>query len=148
MKHLKLLFAAALMASCDMGTDGNGAVRDTAEAWAEAYFNCDYVEAGKYATAESDKWLRFAASNTTEQELELVNGRHAVVASDDDVSISNDTLRTVTLRVNNYLKPSMLGEPAVQPDEEGVFYVSVVKRDGRWQVRMEGLPQSEKQSRD
>ena len=148
MKHLKLLFAVALMASCDMGQDGNEAVHETAETWAEAYFNCDYVQAGKYATAESDKWLRFAASNTTAQDLELLNERHAVVASDDDVSFSDDTLCIVTLRVNHYLKPSMLGEPSVQADEEGVFYVTMVKRDGRWQVRMEGLPRSEKQSHD
>ena len=32
--------------------------------------------------------------------------------------------------------------------EDGTIKVLVLKRDGEWKVRMEGLPRSEKQSRD
>ena len=155
MKHLKhvmgTLFlagvATVLLSGCDTSPDSNPAARNAAVAWAEAYFNCDFMQAQDYSTPESSKWLSYAASNITEHDLELLHERNAVVTC-DDITVTNDTLLLVTLRVRHYLKPAMLGEQAVQADEEGVFNITVVQRDKQWKVRMEGLPQSEKQSRD
>ena len=134
------------MASCNGGFEGDGAALDVAANWADAYFNCDFHEAATFATPESDKWLRFAASNTTEQDLQTLEGK-ATATADDYFTVANDTLRIVTLYVKNFLKPVAVGSPA-QIQEEGTFLITVVKRDGKWKVRMEDLPQSEKQSRD
>ena len=101
----------------------------------------------QYVTEESGKWLRFAASNTTESDLELLQRQQATVDADDYFPVATDTLRVVRLKVENYLSPTALGEASRQ-EEEGVFEVTVVKRADSWQVRMEGLPRSEKQSRD
>ena len=146
MKQLLLFMAAALMAGCDAATGSDQGARDAAGAWADAYFNCDFKDAATNATAESDKWLRFAASNTTEEDLKLVNGG-ATVSAADYFTIANDTLRVVTLTVRNFLKTTAVGAPA-ELQQEGRFLVTVVKRDGDWKVRMEGLPRSEKQSRN
>ena len=134
------------MASCNLGFEGDNAALDVATEWADAYFNCDFRDAANYTTAESDKWLRFAASNTTEQDLQVIQGK-ATSSADEYFTEANDTLRIVTLHVRNFLKPVALGA-APQLQEEGTFLVTVVKRDGKWKVRMEGLPQSEKQSHD
>lgn len=134
------------MASCNIGQEGDDVALNVATDWADAYFNCDFHEAASYATAESERWLRFAASNTTEQDLQTVKGG-ATADADDYFTVANDTLRVVTLHVRDFLKPVAVGEPA-QLQEEGTFLVTVVKRDGKWKVRMEGLPRSEKQSRD
>ena len=134
------------MASCNIGQEGDDVALNVATDWADAYFNCDFHEAASYATAESERWLRFAASNTTEQDLQTVKGG-ATADADDYFTVANDTLRVVTLHVRDFLKPVAVGEPA-QLQEEGTFLVIVVKRDGKWKVRMEGLPRSEKQSRD
>ncbi|MCR5365388.1 MAG: hypothetical protein K6E67_04505 [Prevotella sp.] len=146
MRQLFLLLSAAIMASCNIGQEGDDVALSVATDWADAYFNCDFHEAASYATAESEQWLRFAASNTTEQDLQTVKGG-ATATADDYFTVANDTLRVVTLHVRNFLKPVAVGEPA-QLQEEGTFLVTVVKRDGKWKVRMEGLPRSEKQSRD
>lgn len=156
MKHLKHVMvplfltgvATAVLSGCGMGSNSNRAARNAAVAWGEAYFNCDFMQAQDYSTPESNKWLSFAASNITEHDLEMLRAQNAVVTCDDDITVSNDTLLLLTLRVSHYLKPAILGEQAVQADEEGVFNIPVVKRGKRWMVRMEGLPQSEKQSRD
>ena len=134
------------MASCNIGQEGDDVALNVATDWADAYFNCDFHEAASYATAESERWLRFAASNTTEQDLQTVKGG-ATADADDYFTVANDTLRVVTLHVRDFLKPVAVGEPA-QLQEDGTFLVTVVKRDGKWKVRMEGLPRSEKQSRD
>lgn len=146
MRQLFLLLSAVMMTGCTLGFEGDNAALDVATDWAEAYFNCDYHEAADYATAESERWLRFAASNTTEQDLQTIQGK-ATATADDYFTVANDTLRIVTLHVKNFLKPAAAGSTA-QLQEDGTFLVTVVKRNGKWKVRMEGLPRSEKQSRD
>lgn len=147
MKHLKMMIGLLLLTGCGEATESDDAARQVAQAWGDAYFNCDYHEAEQYVTEESGKWLRFAASNTTESDLELLQRQNATVDADDYFPVATDTLRVVRLKVENYLSPTALGEASRQ-EEEGVFEVTVVKRADSWQVRMEGLPRSEKQSHD
>ena len=145
MKLLLLFLAAILMAGCDMGIDGDQQAKNVAEAWADAYFNCDYKDASGYVTPESQKWLQYAASNTTAEELEVLkDAGGAQVAVEELFDEANDTMRLVTLNVTNSLKPSKNPELV----KDGMYKVVVVKRADSWQVRMVGLPRNEKQSRD
>ena len=147
MKQLLLFFVAILTAGCDAGIDGDQQAMEVAGNWADAFFNCDYKDASGYVTPESRKWLQYAASNTTADELQLLQeSGGARVTVDEGFDEANDTMRLVTLKVTNSLKP------ATQKDAEllknAVFKVVVEKRDADWQVRMAGLPRSEKQSLD
>ena len=126
MKQLLLFMATVLMVGCDTAMSNGQKACDAAGAWADAYFNCDYKDAKGYVTDDSQKWLQFAASNTTEQDLKrLLEAGGA----------------RVTLSVSNVLTATGVAD-------EGTFHVTVVKRDAGWQVRMEGLPQSGMRSRD
>ena len=148
MKLLLLFMAAVLLTGCDMGMDGDQEARDAAEAWADAYFNCDFKDASGYVTPESQKWLQYAASNTTEQDLKLLQdagGAQVIVSENFDVA--NDTLRVVTFSVTNVLTPAAQRQASALA-KEATFKVTVVKRKAGWQVRMEGLPQNGMQSRD
>jgi len=147
MKQFIAVLSALLMIGCGGGLGDDSATHDVAVAWAEAYFNADYHTAEQYVTPESRKWIRFAASNTTEADLKLLNEQHAEVEADGSSPLVNDTLHVVTLIVSNYLSATAFNE-APRQEEEGKFLVTVVKRDDDWLVRMEGLPRSEKQSRD
>ena len=102
---MRLLFSfltVVLMASCNTGFNGDDEAQTTATQWAEAYFNCDFKDAANYATPESERWLRFAASNITEEDLKLVNGG-ATASAEEYFTIANDTLRVVTVTVRNFL---------------------------------------------
>lgn len=144
-KHLIALMLPVAVAGCQLGADGDGAAREVARDWADAYFNCDYKDALNYVTPESEKYLRFAASNTTEHDLELLRERPAEIAVLDDFTEANDTLRVVTLQVRNVLSADIMAKEP-QLIESGTFLVTVVRRDGKWRVRMEGLPRSGTQS--
>ena len=147
MKLLLLFVAAILMAGCDAGMNGDQQARKVAGDWADAYFNYDFKDASGYVTPESQKWLQFAASNVTEQELKLIQeAGGAMVTVSEGFDEANDTMRLVTLTVTNSLKPSAQGKADLTKD--GTFKVVVVKREADWQVKMAGLPRSEKQSRD
>jgi hypothetical protein len=143
MKLLLLFATAILIAGCDAGMTGDQQARNAAEDWADAYFNCDFKDAKEYVTEESQKWLQFAASNTTEQDLKLLQeAGGAQITVSEDFEEANDTMRLVTLTVNNCLT----AKSALS--KEATFKVRVVKREVGWQVRMEGLPQNGMQSRD
>lgn len=146
MKNIILLTSVLMLAGCSMGSDDSSA-SCTALTWADAYFNCDFVEAAKHVTPESEKWLRFAASNIVEDDLQLLRDNPVEIDEDADVTYSNDTLRVVSIDVKNFLVNRSVDEPKEQADE-GTFLVNVVKRNGQWAVRMEGLPRSGKQSPD
>ncbi len=130
----------------------NGDDQEATEAaikWADAYFNYDFHEAEKYATPESRQWIQFAASNTTVRDLQLVqeNEGGASVEVNDFFPDANDTLRVVSLTVHDYVSSTLPADSARLVDE-ATFSITTVLRDGAWKVRMEGLPQSERQSRD
>ena len=143
MKLLLLFATAILVAGCDAGMTGDQQARNAVEDWADAYFNCDFKDAKEYVTEESQKWLQFAASNTTEQDLKLLHeAGGAQITVSEDFEEANDTMRLVTLTVNNCLT----AKSALS--QEATFKVRVVKREAGWQVRMEGLPQNGMQNRD
>ena len=147
MKQLLLFMTVILLAGCDVRMDGDQQARKSAGDWADAYFNCDFKDASGYVTPESQKWLQYAASNTTAEELKLLQkAGGAQVTVDDGFDEANDTMRLVTLNVTNSLKPSAQGKAELV--KNGTFKVVVVKREAGWQVRMAGLPRSGKQSRD
>ena len=148
MKVFFLFCTAFLMTGCSLVLTDDNEAMDVAARWAEAYFNYDFHEAELYVTPESERWLRFAASNTTEHDLQLVQeDGEAIVDVDDFFTEANDTLRIVQLRVRNFVSATLPADSAHRVDE-AMFNITTVLRDGKWKVRMEGLPQSEKQSRD
>lgn len=147
MKKTLVLVLSLLLAACDMMQNDDNEATSTAVQWGEAFFNCDYHAAEALCTPESRRWLQFAASNTTQQDLDLLKQHATQVEATDFFPEANDTLRVVELVVRNSVKPTVAGEEPSQTDK-ALFHTTVVKRNGSWLVRMASLPQSEKQSHD
>ena len=145
-KYLRLSLTLALTA-CNMMQNDDDQATAIAIEWGEAFFNCDYHAAEALSTPDSRRWLQFAASNTTQQDLDLLKQHAAEVEATDFFPEANDTLRVVELMVRNSVKPTIAGEEPSQI-EKAMFRTTVVKRNGSWLVRMASLPRSEKQSRD
>ena len=147
MKKTLVLALSLLLTACDMIQNDDDEATSTAIQWGEAFFNCDYHAAEALCTPESRRWLQFAASNTTQQDLDLLKQHAAEVEATDFFPEANDTLRVVELAVRNSVKPTIAGEQPSQI-EKAMFRTTVVKRNGSWLVRMASLPRSEKQNRD
>ena len=147
MKKLLILAMVLSLTACNLTNREDTLATDVAVQWGEAFFNCDYHAAQALSTPESRRWLQFAASNTTQQDLDLLKQHAAEVESTDYFPAANDTLRVVQLVVRNSLSPAVNGGAPLQVDE-ALFSVTVVKRNDQWLVRMASLPRSERQSRD
>ena len=119
-----------------------------AEGFADKYFNYDLAGAAGLCTPESGKWIAFAASNVTQEDVDMLNAREeSAECSAETVELTGDSTATAECRVENFLRPDTLGRPA-EMTGEAVYAISLVKRNGRWLVKMEGLPQSGRRSRD
>ncbi len=141
-----IVFSLLALTACQLNKVTEKKAARTAEQWAEAFFQADYQEAQQYVTPESQRWLQFAASNITQHDLDLLNAADINVEVEDILPSDNDSLVKAIINVSNYVAPALLGqESSIQ--QEGVFSVILVEQDGKWRVRMEGLPQNERQSR-
>jgi hypothetical protein len=147
MKKFQILLLTLSLTACNMMQNDEDQATAVAVEWGEAFFNCDYHAAEALCTPESRRWLQFAASNTTQQDLDLLKQHAAEVEATDFFPEANDTLRVVELVVRNSVKPTVAGEEPSQIDK-ALFHTTVVKRNGNWLVRMASLPQSGRQSRD
>ena len=147
MKKYLILSLTLALTACNMMQNDDDQATAIAIEWGEAFFNCDYHAAEALSTPDSRRWLQFAASNTTQQDLDLLKQHAAEVEATDFFPEANDTLRVVELVVRNSIKPTIAGEQPSQI-EKAMFRTTVVKRNGSWLVRMASLPRSEKQSRD
>lgn len=147
MKKLLIWALALSLTACSMLRKDDDQATAVAVEWGEAFFNCDYHAAEALCTPESRRWLQFAASNTTQHDLDMLRQQAAQVEATEFFPVASDTLRVVELVVRNSVSPTILGGESAQI-EEALFHVTVVKRNGSWLVRMASLPRSEKQSRD
>ena len=147
MKKLLILAMVLSLTACNLTNREDTLATDVAVQWGEAFFNCNYHAAQALSTLESRRWLQFAASNTTQQDLDLLKQHAAEVEATDYFPAANDTRRVVQLVVRNSLSPAVNDGAPIQVDE-ALFSVTVVKRNDQWLVRMASLPRSERQSRD
>lgn len=149
MKQVLLLFTILLMTtSCENSDSSAKDAELVAKQWAEAYFNYDFEEASHHITEESSKWLQLMASNITEADVDVINSREEpTTVSVTDLQLDNDTSGQATLRVNNWVCTDSIGKPAHLVDEAD-FTVLMVRRDGKWLIKMASLPRNEKQSHD
>ena len=118
------------------------------QAFAEAYFNYDFKKAQRWVTPESVKWLQFAASNVSQEDIDLINEQEDEATVEvAEFEYVNDSVSVVTVEVQSFLQKDSIGKAGSMTDQ-APFRLTVVERDGKPRVRMEGLPRSERQSRD
>ena len=147
-KYVLFVVAAWLLNACSHAEiDADAAAKEQAQKFAEAYFNYDFVKARQFVTSDSEKWLRFAASNVVQEDVDLLNAiQKSASVEVTDCDYQNDSVAHVTLAVYNVVLKDSIGQPAYMAGE-AEFALSLVKRNGDYQVRMEGLPRNGKQSR-
>ena len=141
---LLCLLATLFMTGC---ANNDNEAEHVARQWGEAYFNYDFKHALDFVTPESERWLRFAASNITQADLDALQENGQATVDLDGYYPGSDTTGTAYLNVSNWLCPDSIGRAGSRQELEA-FQVSMVNRNGRWMVRMEGLPRSERQSHD
>lgn len=138
------------LSSCENKKD-NKDINDITTAtddFASTYFNYRLKEASKYCTDESVTWLKFVASNISQDDINLLRQQdegayHEVT----DVEITNDTSANVECKVYNFMKLDTLGQNGTIT-KQALYKINLVKRGGKWLIKMGGPLRSEMRSHD
>lgn|SRR5574344_361170 len=152
MKYINicLLLMASLFAGCgNSPKGGEDSVETDVKAFADAYFNYEFPKAAKYCTPESERWLRYASSNVHQADVEVLrNAEEGASIEINDISYNDDdTTGTATVTARNYMRMDTIGN-AGHIIKEALFKLPIVLRNGKWLIKMEDLPRSEKRNRD
>lgn len=116
------------------GHKDDNEVNATINSFASAYFNYDFKKAMLCVTPESERWLRFSASNVIEEDVELLRAQTEGATHEvENISYPSDTVAVVRCRIENYLKRDTLGR-AGHVVKKGRVNIKVVKRNGQWLV--------------
>lgn len=139
-----LLCVSVALMSCSMGyaTDDEEEIALAADSFVLGYFNFNFPKAVRFCTPESEKWLRFRATNVLQEDIDIIKAQqegatHAI----NGMEIIDDTTATVECKVFNYLQTDTLGRPGCMR-KSGRYTLKAVKRTGKWLIKMEGLPQN------
>lgn len=129
-----ILFPTSLiLLSC--GDDSKKQLDATAEAFANEYFNWRYSEAMPYVTAESSEYIKFLATNVTEDDVQLLRS----MESGAEITIENcdvadgDSVAYVDVTVDNFCHADTIGKPA-KLHESAKVTLMLMRRGDKWQV--------------
>ena len=144
-----MALASLCISACHHHEGSEDQLEEYADSFATQYYNWHFEKALKYCTPESEMWLRYAASNVHQADIDSLR------AKDEDATIEhgdihyndNDTTAIIDITAKNFLQMDSIGQVAHLVDE-ATFSIPMVLRHGKWMVKMGSLPRSEKQSHD
>lgn len=134
---------AVIQISC-LGDKTENEIRNISKEFADNYFNFQYANAAQLCTPESEKWLRYVASNITNDDVKIINAnQHSTKTKITNARKENDSIWTVVLSVSNAFVIDSIGKVGIiKSDEEYKFEVRM--RDGRWLVNLNKVPEPNK----
>ena len=137
------------LSGCEPHEGSEDQLKADVDSFANNYFNWHFPKAMKYCTQESERWLRYAASNVNETDVELLRQKPEDASIEiTDIDFGDDeTSATVTLTVHNFLQMDTIGQEA-HLVEEADFNLPMRIENGVWKIRMVNLPRSERRNHD
>ncbi len=137
------------LASCMANRNGSeGQLYEVADSFATNYFNLRYKNACKFCTDASHQWLRFAASNVKQADLDVIhNTEEPAQIEVNEVNYTSDSTALVNITVSNFLLMDSIESCGRMVKSAGFRLNAVIDQD-KWLIRMEGLPQSGRRNHD
>lgn len=151
LKLLPVFLYAFLIVSCQAqwGNAESNSAEEVADSFAVYYFNWQFDKAAKFVTENSMVWLRYAASQVHQADIDILREKCDSRVKVEDVELDDYGYATVT--VTDFLRMDTIGTEG-HLVKEARFKIpleqSAENGKRRWKVKMEGLPQSEKRNRD
>lgn len=132
------LLGTLLLASCSVGESEK--IETSAADFASAYYNFRYNHALALCTRESEKWIRFQASNVRQADIDLYNSQQdSAQCSTADVEMSDDTTATAVVDVRNYVMTDSIVRSGKIGAKAQVKLI-LKKRGDKWLVNLTSLP--------
>lgn len=126
-----LLAGVLLTASCSYREEK--AVEQSVVGFVQNYFNLRYQKALNACTPESEKWVRFKATNITQEDVDVYNSKRDTAECDVESIDLDDDKATAIVEVRNFLNCDSIGKPAtICPNAK--FRFELKKQGEKWMV--------------
>lgn len=122
-------------------------LKQQADSFATYYYNWQFHKAQTFTTEESEPWLRMAASQLTQKDVDLLNETDENATCEvGDIDYENDSTARVQITVRHYLRIDSIGVKAT-PTDRGTFVLPMVYQNGKkqWYVNLNGVLREENQ---
>lgn len=135
--------AAALAATvaCHSHEGSEKQLKEYADSFATQYYNWHFRQALDYCTPTSERWLRYAASNVHQADIDLLRAKpEDATVEIGDVDFGNDEVSaTVSVKVTNFLRMDTIGTEAHLVQQADRRLPMVMHR-GKWKIDLDSLP--------
>ena len=137
------------LSACQTHEGDDNQLEACVDSFATYYFNWHFPKTLKYCTKGSEPWLRYAASNVHEADVERLRTKaEDATVEINDISFGDDgTSAIASITVHNFLQMDTIGQEA-HLVEEADFHLPMSIENGVWKIRMVNLPQSERRNHD
>ena len=124
-------------------------LRDTANAFAQTYFNWQFNDALAHCTTSSQRWISYVASQVTQDDVDKL--RSAEQGARSEIKEINyqegDSVANVVMKVENFLSMDSIG--AVGHFVESATYtLQLVQLNKQWKVKLTELPRPDSPHHD
>ena len=140
------LLLPTLLVGCDVrkvafSREFDGSV----DSFAVYFFNWRLDKAAQFCTPDSKKWLQFAASQVQPEDLEQMKNlpNNFAYSYETTQGDTKGVAAEVALNVENFFVLDSIGKPGRLKDS-ATFPLQLVKQDGTWKVKLDGLPRMDK----
>lgn len=127
--------------SCQSHEGSDTQLKEDADSFATHYYNWHFEQAMRYCSPGSEKWLRYAASNVRQADIELLRAKasDATVEVGDIDFLNGGDSATVSVTVSDFLRMDTIGTGAT-PVGKATFLLPMVIHEGKWKVVLDGMP--------
>lgn len=145
--HCTVLFTTMLLfMACGTSHEGKEEqLEEAVDSFATAYFNWHFHDAMPYCTPNSEIWLRYAASNVHQADVDtLRNMKEGASHEIGEITFSDSgDSAIVSLQVKNFLQMDTIGTAGHLVDE-ALFNLSVVYSNEKWKIDLKHFPKQDK----
>lgn len=127
------IFASCLFALASCSYSDEEAIEQCATDFAQNYFNLRYRQALRFCTPESEQWIRFKATNISQDDLDIYNSQTDSATCTIEQTTLEDNFASATIKVCNFLNCDTIGKPATMC-EEAIFLIALKKAGKKWMV--------------
>lgn len=124
-------------------------LRDTANTFAQTYFNWQFNDALTHCTPSSQRWISYVASQVKQDDIDKL--RSAEQGASSEIKEINyeedDSVASVVMKVENFLSLDSLGTVG-HFVESATYTFQLVRQAKRWKVRLTELPRPDSPLRD
>ena len=136
-----ILTSVYTLTGCQSHQGDEDQLENDIDSFATYYFNWQFPKTLKYCTQSSEPWLRYAASNVHQADVDLLRTKAEDATIEiNDIDFSDDGANaTVSITVYNFLQMDSIGQDP-QLIEQADFQLPMCMEKGLWKIKLEKLP--------